>query len=119
MKKIVIVYDNWCPNCTRFSNSVKKIDWLGLVEHLPLRNLPQGVNPDIDKALKLMAGTTGNGWTYGFSTIYKIIARLPLFWLVLPIFWILRVTSFGSYLYQQLAVNRNIIPIHCDDNCKI
>lgn len=38
MKQLIILYDDWCPNCTRFAKFVKKWDWLDLVTIYKLRN---------------------------------------------------------------------------------
>lgn len=39
MKSIIIFYDNHCPNCTRFTKIVKKLDWFNLITAKALRNL--------------------------------------------------------------------------------
>ncbi len=38
MEKIIIFYDNWCPNCTRFAKFVNRWNGLGLVEVKKLRD---------------------------------------------------------------------------------
>ncbi|MFL9836205.1 DCC1-like thiol-disulfide oxidoreductase family protein [Flavobacterium sp. ST-75] len=117
--KLIILYDNWCPNCKRFTKIVKIFDWFSLIRCLPLRNGYQDITLDKDRAFKQMASKTKGKWRYGFSTIYRVIFRLPLFWTVLPVFWLLKISGAGEYLYNELALKRNILPIHCDDNCSI
>ena len=45
--------------------------------------------------------------------------RIPILWIFTPLFFILLISGLGQYIYQQFAVNRKIIPIHCEDSCKI
>lgn len=116
-KKITIFYDNHCPNCTRFSLWVRRFDTCRRITIRPLRN-PEHTRlfPDIDmeKGLQQMPAFVSGVWVYGYDTLYLIFKKLPVFWIVLPVFWLLKITGLGRLLYQQLAVRRKIIPIHCD-----
>jgi hypothetical protein len=74
MKKLTIFYDNHCPNYTKFTNLIKKIDWFTLLETKQLRNpehtqKTKGMNKTI--AEKQMASFDGN-WHYGHPTLFKI-----------------------------------------------
>ena len=115
--KISIVYDNWCPNCKRFISIVKFLDWLKLIYYVELRN-PKSTNTltgfDLVLAGQQMA-SFDDKWHYGFYSIYQILVRLPLFWLILPILFVLKITKFGQILYMEIALKRKIIPLHCDD----
>ncbi len=122
MKKLKIFYDNWCPNCSSFSHFVKQLDWLHLIELEALRN--DGVelrypSIDYDLAKKQMAAFDSK-WHYGFDSLYLIFIRLPLFWLFIPFLFLLKISQLGQFIYLQFAVNRKIIPLHCDENsCKL
>lgn len=122
MKKLIIFYDNWCPNCTKFANHIQKIDWLNLIDFKELRNknhTNQFIEINIELAKQQMASYT-NKWNYGYISLYLIFLRIPLFWISVPFFWLLKVTNFGQYLYKELALKRKIIPLHCDsETCKI
>lgn len=118
MKQLIIFYDNWCPNCTRFINIVKKIDWFKLIEYKQLRNnhdIQQYKNLNLELATQQMASYTNN-WNYGFISIYSIFLRLPLFFIFIPFLFILKITGFGQFIYKELAIKRNIIPMHCNNN---
>ena len=122
MSKLIIYYDNHCPNCTRFANLTLKLDWFRLIETKQLRN-PRHINIaiGINKKLaeKQMASFDGS-WCYGYKTLFKIFLRIPLFWILLPLFWLLKISNLGQYLYIQLAINRQIIPIHCtEESCEL
>ncbi|WP_094138981.1 DCC1-like thiol-disulfide oxidoreductase family protein [Flavobacterium psychrophilum] len=122
MKKLIIFYDNWCPNCTKFANHIQKIDWLNLIDFKELRNenqTNQFIEINIELAKQQMASYT-NKWNYGYISLYLIFLRIPLFWVSIPFFWLLKVTKFGQYLYKELALKRKIIPLHCDsETCEI
>lgn len=101
---------------------IKKLDYFNLIEIKQLRNLAHinnfaGINKR--KSQEQMASFDGN-WSYGYYTLFKIFSRIPLFWIFIPLFWILKITKLGQYLYLQLAVNRNIVPLHCtNDSCEL
>lgn len=120
--KLKIFYDNYCPNCTRFANLIQKLDWLRLVEIKQLRNpnhLNNSIGINTNLAEKQMASFDGK-WSYGYTTLFKIFLRLPIFWLLIPFFWLLKITNIGQCFYLQLAVNRQIIPLHCtEESCKL
>lgn len=119
---LTIFYDNYCPNCTYFANLIQKLDWLRLVETKQLRNpnhIKQAVGISQIFAAKQMASYDGK-WSYGYKTLFKIFLRIPLFWIFLPLFWLLKISNLGQCLYIQLAVNRQIIPIHCtEESCEL
>jgi predicted DCC family thiol-disulfide oxidoreductase YuxK len=113
---MIIFYDNFCPNCTKFANLIQKLDWLKLINIKQLRD-ESHTNPFPDLNLELakqqMASYT-NKWHYGYDSLYFIFVRIPLFWLVFPFLYMLKVLGLGQFLYVQLALNRKIIPIHCN-----
>jgi predicted DCC family thiol-disulfide oxidoreductase YuxK len=122
MKTLTIFYDNYCINCSRFAKLVEKLDWLKLIEIKQLRNdLNTNSFPKIDIELaKQQMASFGTKWHYGYNSLYFIFARLPLFWLFIPILYILKITTLGQIMYSELALKRKIIPIHCDDtNCEL
>lgn len=99
-----------------------KIRLAHLIEIKQLRN-SEHINSEtgINKKLaeQQMASFDGS-WSYGYKTLFKIFLRIPLFWIFVPIFWLLNITNLGQYLYIQLAINRKIIPIHyTEDSCEL
>lgn len=122
MKKLAVFYDNYCPNCAQFVNLIAKLDWLSLIQIKQLRNsnhIKQAIGINKILAEKQMASFDGN-WTYGYKTLFKIFIRIPFVWIFIPIFWLLKISQLGQFLYVQLAINRQIIPIHCtDESCEL
>lgn len=123
MRKLTIFYDNWCPNCTTFIKTVKKLDWLNLLDEKKLRDSSDTFrfsNLNITLAREQMASYRKNKWNYGFVSIYRIFLIIPAFWIFVPLFFILNITGLGQYFYKELALKRKIIPLHCDEkSCNI
>ena len=122
MLKMTIFYDNYCPNCTRFVNLIQKLDWLKFVEAKQLRNfkhMNSAVGISKTLAEKEMASFDGK-WSYGYTTLFKIFLRIPIFWIFIPLLLFLKISGIGQVIYKELALKRKIIPIHCNENsCKI
>ncbi|WP_204345360.1 DCC1-like thiol-disulfide oxidoreductase family protein [Psychroserpens algicola] len=120
MKKLKVYYDDWCPNCTKFMKFINKIDVLSLIVFKKLRSSSPSDGIDLKEAEKKMASTiNGDMYYYGYKSIYEIFKRVPLFWFFIPILFILKFTKAGDFLYNELALKRKIIPIHCDEHCEI
>ena len=123
MKSIIIFYDNHCPNCTRFAINIKKLDWFNLIIVKKLRNsnhTGKFKSIDIEKAKRKMASYIDNKWYYGYKSIFLIFSKLPIFWIIMPILFILKITKFGELFYNELAIKRKIIPLNCEqNNCSI
>ena len=120
MKNLIIVYEDWCPYCIRFSKLIKKFDILRKIFFFKLRKDSIDIgNFDNNLALKKMASYKNGKWMYGFESIYRILKEIPLFWFFIPLFYFLKITRIGDFLYDEFAIKRKIIPIHCDENCKI
>ncbi|HYG00884.1 MAG TPA: HTTM domain-containing protein [Chryseosolibacter sp.] len=122
MKRSAIVYiDGWCANCRRFAAFVNKLNVINLVHVRDIRSLNgseeelKGV--DYTMATMRMATVAGDKVVYGFSSIMEIVKRLPLLWLLLPIMYILKAVRVGDAVYGELAIKRQIIPIHCSESC--
>ena len=118
MSEIIVFYDNWCPNCSRFINIVKKTDWLNLIAVKKLRekqDTKSFSSLDYERAKKEMASYNDGVWNYGFNSLFLIFIRLPILWIISPFFLLLKISSIGQILYIKLAINRKIIPLHCDE----
>lgn len=116
MKYLIIYIDGWCPICKKFSKFVTKFDILKQIE---IKDIRGEKNID-EKKLKLMYSISTNGQShYGFDSMFEINKRLIIFWLLLPIMYLLKISKLGHYLYNELSVKRKIIPLNCDSECSI
>ena len=114
---MTIYYDNYCPNCIRLANLIQKLDWLSLIQTKQLRNsnyIKKAVGINQNLAEQQMASFDGN-WSYGYAALFKTFLKIPVFWIFIPLFGLLKITNLGQYLYIQLAINRKIIPLHCTE----
>lgn len=118
---LTIYIDGWCPNCVGFAKSIKKVDTLDLITVENIRNYnPSDNEIDIQKGLNHMASITENGKIfYGFNSLYQIHKSLPLFWIFMPITFLLKITRLGHLIYNEFAIKRKIIPIYCNEECLI
>ncbi|CAA0167767.1 DCC1-like thiol-disulfide oxidoreductase family protein [Tenacibaculum maritimum] len=123
MKSIIIFYDNHCPNCTRFTKVVGRLDWFNLIITKELRNLNhinQFSSIDIKIAKGKMASSIDNKWYYGYDSIFLIFKRIPVFWFFVPLLYLLKIANLGELLYNELAIKRKIIPVNCGPtNCSM
>lgn len=116
MERMTILYDNWCPNCTRFAMLMKRLDWFHLVLNQRLRDKNETTNAKVnrERAKKQMASFYNEKWHYGYISLYLIFIRIPLFWILFPFLWLLKISSLGQLFYKKLALERKVIPIYCD-----
>lgn len=118
---ITVFIDSWCPHCKRFGEWVKRRDSLKKVEIKDIRsNLDSRI--DIEKALTGMASIDERGNVmYGFSSIALIVKYLPFFKSLHPLLSLPIFSRIGNFLYNEFAVRRKIIPLHCEeaDRCQL
>ena len=123
MTSIIVFYDNYCPNCKRFSKIIEQLDWFNLIVFKELRNSNHTDvfnDFDIEKAKNKMASYIHYKWHYGYESIFLIFKKIPLFWGILPLLYLLIITKIGYFFYNELAVKRKIIPLNCEsNNCSV
>lgn len=112
---LTIYIDGWCGICKASSRFIKRWDTRNKIEVADIR-LDAPPNIDIERAKREMASVDERGNVYyGFASLYEIVKRIPYFWIVIPLFWLLKITSIGNFLYRELAIRRRIIPLHCSE----
>ena len=113
--KLTLFIDGWCPMCKRFAKKIAQFD---RKKHIAIEDIRTVSHPSIDKekALKALASIDYKGMVfYGFDTIHQLGLTLPLFFAFSPITFLLKISRLGHFLYNELAVRRTIIPLHCDE----
>ena len=115
MSSLSIYIDSWCPMCVRFGAWLKRLDVFNRIKQEDIRHY-EGELISKEKGLKVMASRDVQSRVfYGYDSIWQIVLRLPLLWLFVPLFFLLKVSRLGHLLYEELAVKRQIIPLHCQD----
>lgn len=119
MNSLTIYIDNWCPMCIRFGSLITYLDVLNKISKSDIRIYNDNLICK-EKGLKQIASINEkNRIFYGYDSIWQIVIRLPLIWLFIPFFYFLKISGLGNWLYNELSVKRQIIPLHCKDHeCK-
>jgi predicted DCC family thiol-disulfide oxidoreductase YuxK len=113
--KLTLFIDGWCPMCKRFA---KRIEHFDRKKHIAIEDIRTVSHPNIDKekAVKALASIDYKGRVfYGFDTIHELCLIIPYLFLFSPITFLLKISGLGAFLYNELAVRRTIIPLHCDE----
>ena len=118
MSSFIIYIDYWCPMCVRFGSWLKRLDIFDGVRQADIRTY-QGSAISKEKGLEQIASINRHFRVfYGFDSIWQILVRLPLLWVFVPVFYILKVSRLGHWAYKELATKRQIIPLHCKKDCR-
>ena len=104
--------------CVRFGVLLKRMDIFKNIEQTDIRSY-KGTLVSKEKGLGLLASVNRQSVVfYGYDSVWQIALRLPILWLFLPLFFILKVSRIGHLLYNELAIKRQIIPLHCkEEDC--
>jgi len=123
-KKVIVLYDGWCPLCIKSVNNLKRFDLFNSIEFLSFRDskILKKYNTDIQTLEKRMHSFNSKGKAnQGIDAFIQIIQRMPLLWILLPFLYIAKILGFGQHLYDYIASKRKIIPVgQCNDKeCNI
>ena len=115
MNSLIIYIDSWCPMCMRFGASLKCLDIFNAIRQADIRSY-KGTVISKEKGLTQLASINRQSRVfYGYDSILQIVVRLPLLWGIVPFCYILKVSRLGHWAYKELAVKRQIIPLHCKE----
>ena len=105
--------------CVRFGSFITYLDVLNKISKSDIRKYADDLICK-EKSLKQIASINENNRIfYGYDTIWQIVIRLPLIWILMPFFYFLKISTLGNWLYNELSVKRQIIPLHCKGHeCK-
>ncbi|MBU6401547.1 MAG: DUF393 domain-containing protein [Verrucomicrobia bacterium] len=121
----IVIYDDQCPMCTFQMRVLTWLDWLHVVELLPLSH-PRAaeVAPGLERAslLEAIHCVTADGRIYrGARCIRFIGLRLPLLVPVALFLWLPGVIWIAEKLYRWVSRNRYILSrvFGCKEACAI
>ncbi len=119
MSSFIIYIDSWCPMCVCFGSWLKRLDIFNAICQADIRTY-EGSSISKEKGLDQLASINRHSRVfYGYDTIWQILVRLPLLWVFFPVFYILKVSRLGHWAYKELAIKRQIIPLHCkEEDCR-
>ena len=118
--EVMVLYDGWCPSCTRSVQWLAALDLFSLVDYLSFREpgVVQSWRVDVESAARRIQSIDAGGRrAEGMDAMICIVARIPLLWPVLPVFALCRLAA-GQRAYDALAARRLIlVPGHCAGHC--
>ena len=119
MSSFIIYIDSWCPMCVSFGSWLKRLDIFNGIRQADIRSY-EGTAISKEKGLEQLASINRHSRVfYGYDSIWQILVRLPLLWALVPVFYILKVSRLGHLVYKELAIKRQIIPLHCKkEDCR-
>lgn len=121
-KTLVVFIDGWCTHCLRFGAFIKTLDLLNIIDIRDIRNKASEKESglDMDRAIRAIASKNIYEKNYyGFNTLLQIAIRVPLLWILVPVFLLAKIIGIGDFIYNELAIKRKIIPVHCPDRCAV
>lgn len=115
VQRITVFYDGWCPLCTAARHRLARLDWLGRLQFVSIRDPGAaegaGVSPE-RLAARLHVYSPGTGrWAEGIWAVAAIAARLPLLWPLWPLLVLAGFTGLGQAVYDFIARRRAIVPV--------
>ena len=117
MTKARVLYDGDCAFCCRSIALVKKLDWLGKLDYVNVRDetLPLLKEPPVAGAPLLeqmhVLPIDGRQLYGGYRAVRWLAWRLPILWLAAPFLYLPGMTYLGQRIYLWIARNRfKIIP---------
>lgn len=119
---LTVLYDGWCPMCTRSIRWLSRCDLLSLVRYISFRDpaVLDQTGLDTRRVERRIHSITGSGAVReGIDAMLQITARSVLLWPLVPLFWICRFVA-GQRAYDALATRRVIlVPGGCADECPV
>jgi predicted DCC family thiol-disulfide oxidoreductase YuxK len=115
--KAQVLYDGDCAFCCKSVELLKKLDWLGKLDYVNVRDESQPILKDplvaVAPLLEQMHVVPKEGGALygGYSAIRFIAWRLPLTFLSAPFLYLPGMTWLGQKIYLWIARNRfKIVP---------
>lgn len=119
MTQARVLFDGDCAFCQKSVALLRKLDWLGRLAYVDVRDASQPVlqaphvatAPLTDEMHVLTAD--GRDLYRGFAALRWLAWRLPLLWPVAPLMYIPGIPALGQRLYLWIARNRfRLVPCH-------
>jgi predicted DCC family thiol-disulfide oxidoreductase YuxK len=114
-----VLYDGHCAFCQKSVQLLRRLDWLGKLTYLDVRDEQElareniRVNPDRLLEEMHLVAPHGRKIYHGFGAVCWIAWRLPALWLFAPLMQLPGVPEAGQKLYLWVARNRfQLIPCH-------
>jgi len=123
--KLYVFYDGWCPLCQKSAKRIERLNWLGLVQFISLRDKERLSAFGLEESNltnRIQSKVLNSNRQYeGIHTLVQISLRIPLLWIIVPFLYLSILFGVGQRLYDWIASKRKVIPIgQCDEgSCHI
>lgn len=117
--RMIVFYDSWCPFCQNTKEQIKKLDFFDLIMFKSFREvqIQEEYNLEIEEVSKRMHSVSNNKeLVSGISSFIDINKRIIIMWPFLPLLILSKYIGIGSFIYDLVASNRNIIPVNQCEN---
>jgi predicted DCC family thiol-disulfide oxidoreductase YuxK len=112
--RVSVFYDGRCLFCRRTMATLKRLDWLGVLEPVSFRDPGVierfGLDPARAAARLHARNAGGPAPVEGIDAVILIATRLPPVWPAVPLLWIAARLGWGQRVYDWIAARRTIIP---------
>lgn len=119
---VLILYDGWCPFCTKSIKRFQSLDWLKRLEFVSFRESgvakKYGISmEDLENRMHSILKRNGKVEA-GIYSINRVCKSIPLLWLFVPFINISIFLGIGQKVYDMIAKRRTIFPTgSCDVDC--
>lgn len=125
IRPIVVLYDGWCPFCTKSIKKFQQLDWFNRLEFLSFRDEKvvgfYALDREaVEQRIHSYQRSTGK-MEDGIYSINRMCKNIPLLWVSVPFLSLSSRVGLGQKVYDWIASRRTIFPTGgCDeDRCKI
>jgi len=118
-RRAQVLYDGQCPLCRKSVAVLRRLDWLGVLNYVDVRDPDKLAACDVivepGRLLEEMHLITPGGrqLLHGFKAFRWMAWRLPALWLLAPLLYLPGVPTLGQRAYLWVARNRfRLVPCH-------
>jgi len=116
-----LIYDGKCPFCICSVQRLKCMDLSGTLQLIDLHSLKniKTLHPDLTRALAMsqIHLIEPDGALYGgFRVFQRLCFKMPMLYLLIPVFYFPGMRVIGSFVYRIIAKKRYLL--HRDILCK-
>ncbi|WP_338473375.1 DUF393 domain-containing protein (plasmid) [Niallia sp. XMNu-256] len=123
MKKLLVLYDSWCPLCIKIKKNIEYLDWFHIIEFQTIRNNDQYLDIPYEQLVKKMhcVELSNKKIHSGIDAVAAICLRIPLLFMF---YFPLKFSSsigIGEFVYNHIANSRRIVPVNncVEDGCEL
>ncbi len=120
-KKVIVVYDGQCGFCGSALEKLEIMDLFGVIEGIDFNQVQdlRTIHPDLTKELaqsQLYLIDSQEKLYSGFFAFRNLSLKLPMMFVLIPVFYFPGMNLIGPFLYSVVAKNRHLL--HFGKTCR-